>query len=193
MPKPDKQHPTVYAKDRNEWHDWLLKNHAVSSGVLLIFYKKEMGKPSVSYDEAVEEALSFGWIDSKVNSLDEERYMQLFTPRKPRSSWSKLNKQRVEKLIKSGLMTVAGMEKVEAAKRDGSWNTLDAIEDLQIPADLMEALASNKKAHGNFMAFSDSSKKIILQWIRDAKRPETRKRRIDKTVELAGENKKPYP
>ncbi|HSD56654.1 MAG TPA: YdeI/OmpD-associated family protein [Methanotrichaceae archaeon] len=193
MPKSEKQRPTVYAKDRNEWHDWLLKNHAVSSGVLLIYYKKGSGKLSVSYDEAVEEALSFGWIDSRVNSLDEERYMQVFTPRKPRSSWSKLNKQRVEKLIKRGLMTAVGMEKVEAAKRDGSWNTLDAIEDLKIPADFMEALSSNKKAHDNFMAFSDSSKKIILQWIRDAKRPETRKRRIDKTVELAGENKKPYP
>ncbi len=193
MPKSEEQHPTIYAKDRSVWHDWLLKNHAVSSGVFLIFYKKGSRKLTVSYDEAVEEALSFGWIDSKVNSLDEERYMQLFTPRKPRSSWSKLNKQRVEKLIESGLMTAAGLEKVEAAKRDGSWNTLDVIEDIQIPEDLSEALTSNKKAHDNFMAFSDSSKKIILQWIRVAKRPETRKRRIEKTVELAGENKKSYP
>jgi uncharacterized protein YdeI (YjbR/CyaY-like superfamily) len=193
MSKSEKQRPTVYAKDRNEWHDWLLKNHAVSSGVLLVFYKKRSGKPSISYDDAVEEALSFGWIDSRVNSLDEERYMQVFTPRKPRSSWSKLNKQRVERLIKNGLMTAAGLEKVEAAKRDGSWNTPDATEDLQIPADLTEALASNKRAYGNFTAFSDSSKKIIVQWIGDAKRPETRKRRIEKTVELAGENKKPYP
>jgi len=193
MPKSEKQHPTVYAKDRNEWHDWLLKNHAASSGALLVYYKKRSGKPSISYDEAVEEALSFGWIDSRVNSLDEERYMQLFTPRKLRSSWSKLNKQRVEKLIKSGLMTAAGLEKVEAAKRDGSWNTLDAIEDLRIPADLTEALAFNKRAYGNFTTFSDSSKKIIVQWIGDAKRPETRKRRIEKTVELAGENKKPNP
>ncbi len=178
---------------RNEWHDWLLMNHAVSSGVLLIYYKKGSKKPSVSYDEAVEEALSFGWIDSRVNSLDEERYMQRFTPRKVRSIWSKRNKQRVEKLVKSGLMTEAGLEKVEAAKRDGSWNALDVIEDTQIPEDLSVALASDKKAHDNFMAFSDSSKKIILHWIRDAKRPETRKRRIEKAVELAGENKKPYP
>ncbi len=153
------------------------------------FYKKGTRKPSISYDEAVEEALSFGWIDSRVKSLDEERYMQLFTPRKPRSSWSKLNKQRVEKLIKSSLMTEAGLEKVEAAKRDGSWNTLDVIDDIQIPEDLYQALASNKKARDNFMAFSDSSKKIILRWIRDAKRPETRKKRIEKTVELAGEKK----
>jgi uncharacterized protein YdeI (YjbR/CyaY-like superfamily) len=193
MPKPNKQLLTLYARNRQEWRDWLVKNHAVSSGVWLIYYKKGSDKPSVSYEGAVEEALSFGWIDSKVNSLDEERYMQVFTPRKPRSSWSKLNKQRVEKLIKNGQMTAVGLEKIEAAKRDGSWNKLDAIDDLEVPADLTEALADNQKAYDNFMAFSNSSKKIIVYWIEEAKRTETRKKRIGKTVSLAEENKKPYP
>jgi uncharacterized protein YdeI (YjbR/CyaY-like superfamily) len=96
MPKPNKQLLTLYARNRQEWRDWLVKNHAASLGVWLIYYKKGSDKPSVSYEEAVEEAISFGWIDSKVNSLDEERYMQVFTPRRPRSSWSKLNKQRVK-------------------------------------------------------------------------------------------------
>lgn len=193
MPKPNKQLLAFYARNRQEWRDWLVKNHAVSPGVWLIYYKKGSDKPSVSYEEAVEEALSFGWIDSKVNSLDEERYMQVFTPRKPRSSWSKLNKQRVEKLIKNGQMTAVGLEKVEAAKRDGSWNKLRAIDDLKVPADLTEALADNQKAYDNFMAFSSSSKKIIVYWIEEAKRTETRKKRIEKTVSLAEENKKPYP
>jgi uncharacterized protein YdeI (YjbR/CyaY-like superfamily) len=193
MPKPNKQLLTLYARNRQEWRDWLVKNHAASLGVWLIYYKKGSDKPSVSYEEAVEEAISFGWIDSKVNSLDEERYMQVFTPRKPRSSWSKLNKQRVEKLIKNGQMTAVGLEKVEAAKRDGSWNKLDAIDDLEVPADLTEALADNQKAYDNFMAFSNSSKKIIVYWIEEAKRTETRKKRIEKTVSLAEENKKPYP
>jgi uncharacterized protein YdeI (YjbR/CyaY-like superfamily) len=193
MSKFDEQLSTFSAKNRHEWRDWLEKNHLISSGVWLIYYKKGSEKASVSYEEAVEEALSFGWIDSKVNSLDEERYMQIFTPRKPRSSWSKLNKQRVEKLIEAGLMTRAGLDKVEAAKRNGSWNTLDAVENKQVPADLIEALASSQKARDCFMAFSDSSKKIIIRWIEDAKRPETRKMRIEKTVSLAAENKKPFP
>ena len=193
MPKSDNQLPTSYAKDRSEWRKWLEKNHATSSGVWLIYYKKGSGKPSVSYDEAVEEALCFGWIDSRVNALDDERYMQFFCPRKPKSSWSKLNKQRVEQLIQNGLMTAAGLEKIEAAKRDASWSALDAIEDLQFSADFMEALNSNNTAYDNFMAFSTSSKKNIVRWIESAKRLETRLKRIEETVTLAAQNIKAYP
>jgi uncharacterized protein YdeI (YjbR/CyaY-like superfamily) len=184
--------PTTYAKNRSEWRKWLEK-HATSSGVWLIYYKKASGKPSVSYDEAVEEALCFGWIDSRVNALDEQRYTQFFSPRKPKSSWSKLNKQRVEQLIQNGLMTAAGLEKIETAKRDGSWNSLDAIEDLQLSPDLMAALDSNKTASENFMAFSTSVKKNIVRWIESAKRPETRLQRIAETVTLAAQNIKAYP
>lgn len=191
MPKSDHL-PTTYAEDRSEWRTWLEK-HATSSGVWLIYYKKGSGKPSVSYDEAVEEALCFGWIDSRVNALDDQRYMQVFSPRKLQSSWSKLNKQRVEQLIQNGLMTAAGFEKIAAAKRDGSWNSLDAIEDLQLSADIMAALDSNKTASDNFMAFSTSVKKNIVRWIESAKRPGTRLQRIEETVTLAAQNIKAYP
>lgn len=180
------------AKDRKEWRKWLQKNHLTSPGIWLIYYKKDSGKSTVSYEEAVEEALSFGWIDSKVNALDKERYMQIFTPRKMGSIWSKSNKQRVKKIIEQGLMTPAGLEKVEAAKKDGSWNFLDDIENLVIPLDLKEALASNVTAENNFEAFSDSIKKQILYWIKSAKRKVTRKNRIEKIVVLAAENEKPF-
>jgi uncharacterized protein YdeI (YjbR/CyaY-like superfamily) len=180
------------ARNRNEWRQWLEKNYSISSGVWLVYYKKNSGKPTVSYEEAVEEAISFGWIDSKANALDEERYMQIFTPRNIGSIWSKSNKQRVKKLIEQGLMTPAGLKKIEAAKKDGSWNFLDDIENLVIPSDLKEALASSKTADNNFEAFSDPIKKQILYWIKSAKREVTRKNRIQKIVMLAAENKKPF-
>jgi uncharacterized protein YdeI (YjbR/CyaY-like superfamily) len=177
-----------YAKDRQEWRAWLAENHATVPGVWLIFYKKESGKPRVAYDEAVEEALCFGWIDSRPNALDDERFMQLFSPRNVKSPWSKLNKQRVEKLIQEGLMTPAGLEKIEAAKQNGSWSKWDEIEELEVPPDLAEALAANQAAYNHFTAFSPSSKKNILWWIASAKRPETRAKRIAETVRLATDN-----
>lgn len=180
-----------YAKNRDEWHQWLSQNHDSSPGVWLIYYKKNSDKPRVEYDDAVEEALSFGWIDSKVNALDDERYMQVYTPRKPGSHWSKLNKQRVRKLIKNGQMQPAGMKKVDAAKKDGSWSFLDDIEQQVVPEDLKQALEEDKAARDNFEAFNDSAKKQILYWITTAKREDTRRRRIKKTIELAAENKKP--
>ena len=186
------QFERYYARDRKEWRKWLKKNYATSQGIWLIYYKKCADKTCVSYDEAVEEALSFGWIDSKVNKLDDERYMQVFTPRKPKSIWSKLNKQRVKKLIEQGLMTSAGLEKIEAAKEDGSWYFLDDINNLVIPEDLGDALNGNPPAKANFEVFSDSIKKQILFWIKSAKRPETRIKRIEKVVISAAENKRPF-
>lgn len=182
---------TFYATNRQEWREWLEKNHHNSLGVWLIYYKVKNGKPSVRYSEAVKEALCFGWIDSKVKSLDAERYMQIFTPRRPKSVWSKLNKQYIEELIAQNLMTSFGLEKIEAAKIDGSWNTLDAIEDLIIPVDLKQALVANKTAYGYFEKFSNSNKKNILFWIDSAKRPETRLKRIEQTVNSAADNKNP--
>jgi uncharacterized protein YdeI (YjbR/CyaY-like superfamily) len=179
-----------YAKDRQEWREWLAKNHATAPGIWLIYYKKGSGKPRVAYADAVEEALCFGWIDSLANTLDAERSIQLFTPRKPKSPWSKLNKTRVEKLIAQGLMTPAGLEKIEAAKKNGLWSAFDAVEDLIIPPDLTEALAANDTARTYFEAFSNSSKKAILWWIESAKRPETRAKRIEETVRLAAQNLK---
>ncbi|QFS44439.1 YdeI/OmpD-associated family protein [Nostoc sphaeroides] len=182
---------TFCPQSREEWRKWLEENHRVSLGVWLIYYKVKSGKPSVRYSEVVKEALCFGWIDSKVKSIDEERYMQIFTPRKPKSVWSKLNKQYIEELIEQGLMTTVGLEKIEAAKQDGSWKTLDAIEALIIPSDLKQALEANTIAKQYFEAFNNSSKKNILFWIDSAKRPETRLKRIAQTVNSAAANKNP--
>lgn len=120
--------------------------------------------------------------------LDDERYKQLFSPRKPKSPWSKLNKQRVEKLTRQGLMTSTGLEKIEVAKQNGSWSAYDAIEDLTMPSDLEQALAANPTANQCFQAFSNSSKKNILWWFESAKQPATRLKRIEETVNLAAKN-----
>jgi len=191
MAKPDNQLETFHARDRKQWREWLEKNHHTSLGVWLIYYKVKSGKPSIRYSEAVKEALCFGWIDSKVKSLDKERYMQIFTPRKPKSVWSKLNKQYIQELIEQGLMTPSGLEKIEAAKQDCSWHKLDAIEELIIPADLKQALEANQTANRYFEALSNSFKKNILFWIESAKRPETRLRRIEQTISSAVQNKNP--
>jgi uncharacterized protein YdeI (YjbR/CyaY-like superfamily) len=191
MPKFEEQLESIYASDRNQWREWLAKNHLTTSGVWLIYYKVKSGIPSVKYSEAVKEALCFGWIDSKVKSLDENRYQQIFTPRKPKSVWSKLNKQYIEELIAQGLMTEFGLAKIAEAKKDGSWNSLDAIEALTIPTDLQQALEANSSANVNFAAFSNSLKKNILFWVESAKRPETRLKRIEQTVTSAAQNKNP--
>lgn len=156
----------------------------------MISYKKESGQPRVTYDEAVEEALCFGWIDSRPNKLDDQRTMLWFAPRKPGTGWSKLNKERVERLLAAGLIAPAGLAKIEAARQDGSWNALDAVEALEIPPDLAAALASFESAAGNFDAFPRSVKRGILEWIASAKTPETRARRIAETASLAEENKR---
>ncbi len=191
MPKPDDRLKTIYASDRKQWREWLAQNHRTSLCIWLVYYKIKSGKPSVRYSEAVKEALCFGWIDSKVKSLDAERYRQIFTPRKPKSVWSKLNKQYIEELIEQGLMTEAGFEKIEVAKQNGSWNKLDAIEQLIIPADLSQALVANETANKYFEAFSNTSKKNILYWVENAKRPETRLKRIEQTIISATQNKNP--
>lgn len=179
------------AKDRRVWRRWLEKHHNTAPGVWLVYYKKDSGKPSISYAEAVEESLCFGWIDSRPNPIDDERHMQLFSPRTAGSAWSKLNRERAERLISQGLMTPAGMAKVESAKRDGSWHANDDVDGIVLPLDLSRALSVNKAAQDNFDEFSPSSKKIILNWIAAAKRPETRARRIEETVELAAQNLRP--
>jgi uncharacterized protein YdeI (YjbR/CyaY-like superfamily) len=158
--------------------------------VWLIYYKQTTGQPHVEYSDAVEEALCFGWVDSKPNTLDDERYMQLFSPRNPKSPWSRLNKQRIEKLIGQGLMTEAGLKLIETAKQNGAWTVYDTIEDLIMPEDLEKALSENPTAYTNFQAFSNSSKKNILWWIQSAKQPATRLKRVEETVTLAAVNKK---
>jgi len=183
-PPPNSVHP----KSRADWRKWLEENQSRTEGVWFISYKKASGKPRVAYDEAVEEALCFGWIDSKGNKLDEERSMLWFAPRKARTGWSMLNKERVKKLIKAGLMSPAGLAKIKAAKKDGSWNVLDAAHALEIPSDLEKAFSKNETARGYFEAFPPSVKRAILEWISNAKRPETRAKRIDETVIKAEKN-----
>jgi uncharacterized protein YdeI (YjbR/CyaY-like superfamily) len=182
------EYKQVYARDRTVWRNWLEKNHKSSEGVWLLYYKKGSNKKTVVYEEAVQEALCFGWIDSVINRVDDISYKQLFSPRKPKSTWSESNKDRVKRLIKQGLMTEAGLEKIELAKKNGSWTSIDKIEQLIIPEDLKKALAADKEAKKNFINFSNSNKKISLYWINNVKREDLRKQRIDKIVELAAKN-----
>ncbi|NJL49793.1 MAG: hypothetical protein HC929_23195, partial [Leptolyngbyaceae cyanobacterium SM2_5_2] len=179
---------SLLVESRAQWRQWLAENHTRTEGIWLITYKKAVGKPYVSYDETVEEALCFGWIDSKPNKLDEERTMLWFAPRKPGTGWSALNKRRITALIEASLMRPPGLAKIEMAKQDGSWTALDAIERLEIPPDLAAALATNEVAKTNFDAFPRSAKRGILEWIASAKRPETRADRIAETVDLAAQN-----
>lgn len=184
-------HPVVRARDRAAWRRWLERNHARAAGAWLVRYKVASGKPSVPYEESVEEAPCFGWIDGKIRPVDDEHYLQLFTPRRPRGTWAATNKARVERLIAAGLMTPAGLAAIERAKANGSWTALDEIDAMTVPDDLARALARNKKAARNFEAFSASVKKGYLYWVLSAKRPETRAKRVAETVARAAENRKP--
>jgi uncharacterized protein YdeI (YjbR/CyaY-like superfamily) len=181
----------ITAGSAADWRKWLQKNHQEEDKVWLVYYKKGSGKPSVEYSDAVDEALCFGWIDSKAVGIDEEKYKQFFCKRKPTSVWSKVNKAKIEKLIAANKMTEAGFKCIEIAKQNGSWTILDAVEELIIPDDLEKLFSKAKKAKENFIAFSRTDKRNILQWIALAKRPETRLARITEVVGLAKENKKP--
>jgi len=181
---------STHPLSRAEWRAWLEQNHARSQGVWLIYYKRTTGKPRVEYEEAVEEALCIGWIDSKGNRLDDERTMLWMAPRKAGSGWARTNKGRVDRLIAAGLMAPAGLAKIESAKSDGSWNLLDAAEMLEIPPDLESAFAANPAARAYFDAFPPSARRVILTWISTAKRPETRAARIEETVRQAAVNKR---
>lgn len=186
---------TYFAKDRTAWRKWLEKNHATSPGIWLIYYKKTSGKKRLEYGDAVEEALCFGWIDSTTRPLDGEKYMQRFTPRKSKSGWSNLNKQRIQRMIEQSLMTAAGLEKINIAKKNGSWESLDKIyapvEQLQIPSDLAKEFSRNKKAKNNFENFAVFTRRRFLYWINAVKRNDTRKERIKLAVRMCTANKKP--
>lgn len=188
---PQIQYEDVLMSSREEWRGCLEANHAHSPGIWLVTYKKGSGKPHLPYDDIVEEALCFGWIDSRPNKLDAERSKLLLTPRKPGSPWSALNKRRVEKLVAEGLMTPAGLAKIEAAKRDGSWAALDAAEALEEPPELGAALAADPGARRGFDDFRDSVKKPLLYGVTSAKRPETRARRIEQIVAGAKAGRSP--
>lgn len=179
---------TFYAKSQKEWRQWLEKNHESEKSIWLIIYKKESKTKSVYYPEAVDEALCFGWIDSKPNKRDAESFYQYFSKRNPKSNWSKVNKEKVKRLLAEGLITKSGLLAIEIAKQNGTWNALDEVEEIIIPDDLQKAFSKKKSALTNFEKFPRSSKRGILEWILNAKRPETRQKRIQETVDLAEKN-----
>ena len=182
---------TFYPKNRQEWRDWLNNNHDKEQSIWLIYYKKKSNIPTVIYSEAVDEALCFGWIDSKSKPLDNEKFMQFFSKRKTKSVWSKVNKEKIQRLTNEGLMTKAGFDIVEIAKQNGSWTILDEAEALIIPNDLDKEFEKRPNAKIYFLSLSRSDKRNILQWLTLAKRPETRQKRISEIVELADQNLKP--
>ncbi len=177
--------------DRAGWRAWLIANHATSSGVHLVSWRRGSGHTSVGYEEAVEEALCVGWIDSVAGRLDEQRGLQWFSPRRATSGWARTNKARVERLIADGLMLPAGLAAIEEAKRNGSWTRLDDVENLVVPDDLAAALAVGPPGREHWDAFSRSRRRALLDWISQAKRPETRANRIAEAAEHAARNEVP--
>ncbi len=179
---------TFYPESKKAWRDWLEKNHEAEQSVWVIFYKKGNDTPSISWSDSVDEALCFGWIDSTAKKRDDESYYRYFSQRNSKSIWSKINKEKIEKLMKTDMMTPAGLEMVRIAKENGSWDTLNDVDDLVVPDDLQEAFDNNPTAFEHWEAFPPSSKKIILYWIMSAKREATRAKRINETVEKAEQN-----
>ena len=182
------QKPLLYFKNDVEWRKWLHENHAISDGVYLIFYKVASPIESMRWEEAVKVAICYGWIDSTVKKLDEERRKQLFTPRKDKSVWSKLNKTYIEELVTKNLIHSSGLQKIEIAKQNGSWESLDAVENLEIPKDLQIAFDNNSKAFTNYTNFSKSYRKSYLYWLNQAKRETTRQQRITEIIVLCSQN-----
>ena len=181
----------LYVTKREKWRAWLKANHASEKEIWLIYYKKHTGKPRIPYDDAVEEALCFGWIDSTIKRIDEEKYAQKFTPRKEKSGWSELNRKRAEKMLKQGRMTEAGKTKIRAAKENGEWDkTMPAKRIFSMPLEFHKALSANKKAREYFKDLASSFKKQYIGWIATAKREETRKKRIKEAVNLLEQNQK---
>ncbi len=175
-------YPRIQPKSRRAWRTWLQKNHTTSTGVWLVMAKKHTGIPTVTYNDAVEEALCFGWIDSLVNPLDDQLYMQVFTPRKPKSMWSLPNKQRIERVVAAGLMTAAGMALITAAKKNGTWNILDHVDALTPPAELQAALDKKPKAAAAWAALRPGAKKQFLYRLLSAKKAETRAKRVAEII-----------
>lgn len=179
-------------KDRGKWRAWLEKHHDEEKGLWLLYYKRGAGKTSITYPEALEEALCYGWIDSVVKKFNEEKYMQRYTPRNPRSMWSASNKERAERLIREGRMTEHGLAKIEAAKRNGSWTRLDVIDrDRETPRDLLDALARDAEAGACFEKMPPFFKRLYGFWVDSAKRLETRARRIAETLARVKAGRRP--
>jgi uncharacterized protein YdeI (YjbR/CyaY-like superfamily) len=168
-----------------DWRAWLAANHTRPVGVWLVTWKAGAPGRTIGYQESVEQALCFGWVDSKAKGLDAERTMLWFAPRRTRSGWARTNKERIERLTAAGLMAPAGQAVIDAAKADGSWTLLDDIEDLVVPVDLAAAFDAHPGARENWDRFPRSPRRAMLVWLVEAKRPETRAKRVAEIAEQA--------
>jgi uncharacterized protein YdeI (YjbR/CyaY-like superfamily) len=182
----------LYVVNRHEWRKWLEENHLITLEVWLIYYKKPSGKPRIPYADAVEEALCFGWIDGKIRRINEDYYIQRFTPRRPGSRWSKYNIERVRKLIEKGQMKEEGLEAFKKVLDNPQLAYENrSAGDPVIPDDLKYAFSRNRKAYDNFVKFSTSSRRLYIDWLNSAKRKETRPNRIGKIIDRAEKNLPP--
>lgn len=177
-----------YFKNDLEWREWLHENHTDSKGIYVIFYTVDHHMPSMRWEEAVRVALCYGWIDSTVKSLGNGKRRQYFCPRKPKSVWSRVNKDHLKELSKAGLMHKSGLKAIKIAKENGSWTALDDVENGVVPEDLQKAFKKNKKAWDNFQSFTRGQKKSYLYWLNQAKREETRNKRIAETIAMCAAN-----
>jgi uncharacterized protein YdeI (YjbR/CyaY-like superfamily) len=181
----------LYFQNLEDWRSWLRENHDKSAGIWMVFYKKESGNPTLDYTDAVEEALCFGWIDSIIKNVDEQKHLRKFTPRKPVSKWSELNKKRVQKMITQGRMTRFGLAKIEAAQKSGMWDKPDRPQiPIKMPDELRHALDGHKPAKTFFAQLAPTYQKQYILWIQMAKRPETRDRRIKEALDLLAKGEK---
>ncbi len=179
-------------RSRCEWRSWLELNHAQDDAIWVVLQKVKSPNEGIKYDEALEDALCFGWIDGRVRRLDDTEHVQWFSPRRRNSPWSRRNRDRAERLIEEGLMTDAGLAEVEKARVNGRWEAAYSSKELlTMPDDLHETFKQNKVAHDNFKAFPNSARLMYIGWVNDAKRESTRVRRIKRVIERSEENKKP--
>jgi uncharacterized protein YdeI (YjbR/CyaY-like superfamily) len=181
----------VHPENAGAWRAWLAEHHDSSPGVWLVSWKKASGREPVPMGDLIDEALCFGWIDSLARRLDEDRMMRVFSPRKPTSRWSRINKDKVARLTAEGRMAPSGLALVEEAKRSGTWTALDDVENLVVPDDLANALDGRPGARATWEAYPPSVRRAVLAWILDAKRPATREKRLAEIAEDAGAGERP--
>jgi uncharacterized protein YdeI (YjbR/CyaY-like superfamily) len=189
MPSSDAE--TFCPASREHWREWLRENHGQKQAVWLVYHKKHTGTPSLTWSEAVSEALCFGWIDSQAKPIDADTYRQLFSRRKPTSGWSRVNKEKVQQLLADNLMTPAGLAAIEVAQQNGSWALLDEVDALVVPPDLAHALQASPLADSYFASLSRTDRRNLLQWLVMARRPETRQRRLAEIAALAAQQQRP--
>lgn len=180
----------IQAPSNKEWRSWLAKNGTKKDAVFLVIYHKDSPTPSIGYKESIEHALCYGWIDSKAIKRDAESFYLTFTKRNPKSKWSIVNKERAARMTAAGLMRPEGQAMIDLAKNTGAWDALETAGNAIIPDDLQQAFDANQTAFENFARFAPSSKRLILEWILNAKRPETRQKRIIQSVEMAARNER---